>query len=459
MPNGKIDKDDLRRILALYEMAEHAAQEGADTHTVHEASNAFAALIKLLSKYGLTIGDIPELRNRHEQEQAKTSAKTTNATTDQSNVLQLIEHMLRSYSDIQSHEYTASALWICFTHVFSHFEINPRLALLSPVPGCGKSNTLTLIGKLAANAERHDHITPAALFRLIDNAAPTLILDEGENSGLRINADLRAVLDSGYQKGGVITRTIRGEARSFSTFAPIAIGAIGSLTLPLMQRSVVIQMHNAERTDLKTREDMASPREIARFNGLHRLIASWAQSVIQFDHSPPLPKILRGRVADNWRILVSVADSFGSAHWSEAARAAAIAFADGFFDENAAICLLYDIRTIFRRHDIDRIKSAVLIEKLRELDDGMGIWDAWRGENDDRSPHPITAGEIATMLRRFDRNLRPQTMFNLGSRAERGTAGRGYYRSQFERWWTRYCKADTDASADNVVRQLHPKSN
>jgi hypothetical protein len=192
---------------------------------------------------------------------------------------------------------------------------------------------------------------------------------------------------------------------------------------------------------------VAAPRrgggEIARFNGLHRLIVSWAQSVTQFDHSPALPKILRGRVADNWRILISIADSFGSTYWSDAARAAAIAFADGFFDENAAICLLYDIRTIFRRLDIDRIKSSVLIEKLRELDDGMGIWDAWRGENDDRAPHPITAGEVAAMLRRFDRNLRPQPMFNLGSRTERGTAGRGYYRSQFESWWARYCKADT----------------
>jgi hypothetical protein len=452
-----IGEGDLQRIVSLFEMSERASREDADEHSRNEAANAFVVLMRLLAKYGLSIGDIPELKRRHEQNEAAKAAKTASATPtqdDQPNVLELVQYVLKGFIDIQDHEFVGIGLWVLHTHVFGRFQISPRLALLSPTRGCGKSKALKLIEKLAANAERHDNISAAAIFRLIENAAPSLLLDEGDNLGLRIDRTLRAVLNSGHLKGGTITRVIRGEPRSFSTFAPAAIGAIGTLTLPLLHRSIVVQMHKTSRTDLKTVEMMASPEEITRLDGLRRLIISWAQSVIQFDPDPPLPKILRGRTADNWRVLIAIADSFGSAHWSEAARAAATVFADGYHDEDAAVSLLYDIRTIFRRLNVDRVKSAALAEMLNEMEDGVGIWSAWRGENDDQSPHAISQGEIAMLLRRFDRDLRPRTVFELGSRKERGSSGRGYYRQAFEKWWLRYCDPEVDegAGTDNVRR-------
>jgi hypothetical protein len=61
------------------------------------------------------------------------------------------------------------------------------------------------------------------------------------------------------------------------------------------------------------------------------------------------------------------------------------------------------------------------------MEDGVGIWSAWRGEKDDHSPHPITQGEIATLLRGFDhRKLRAKPLFALDSRKTRGKGGRGY---------------------------------
>ena len=74
-------------------------------------------------------------------------------------------------------------------------------------------------------------------------------------------------------------------------------------------------------------------------------------------------------------------------------------------------------------------------------------------------PHAITPGEIAALLRRFDLNLRPKPLFELGSRESRGKAARGFYKHQFEPWWQRYCpeKDDENADSDNV-RQLHTKS-
>ena len=290
---GGMNSDDLRKIVTTYEMTKRAAAEGADAHVRNEAANATVLLLSLLQKHGLDLSDIPELVRRHEQNEATKATKTASAAPaqdNQPNVLELVQHVLKSYDDIEDHEFVGVVLWILHTHVFNHFQISPRLALLSPTRGCGKSKTLKLIAKLAANAERHDNISAASIFRLIENTAPTLLLDEGDNLGLKIDRTLRSILNSGHMKGGVVTRTIRYEPKSYSTFAPAAIGAIGTLTLPLLHRSIVVQMHRSERTDLKTIEDLASPEEVTRLDGLRRLIIAWAQSVAQFDLNPPLPK-------------------------------------------------------------------------------------------------------------------------------------------------------------------------
>jgi len=365
--------------------------------------------------------------------------------------------MLRGYIDVQPHEYVGIALWILSTHVFNQFQISPRLALLSPVRNCGKTKVLVFTERLAASPERHDNITAASFFRIIESASPTLLLDEGDNLGLKIDRVMRSVLNSGHLMGGSITRTIRGQPQRFTTFAPAAISAIGTLPLPLLSRSIAVQMQRSARKDLKTIEEMKTPEEIKRFGVLRQHIVTWATGITRFDSDPPLPKILRGRTADNWRVLISIADSFDNAYWSNVAREAATVFAGGYYDEDACVALLYDIRTIFRRKAIDRIKSMALVAALCEMEDGVGVWSAWRGEADDQAPHPITQGGIATLLRRFDRNLRPKTLVGLGSHKTRGTAARGYYKHQFEHWWKTYCPEDTEDAADNL-RQLHPQS-
>jgi Protein of unknown function (DUF3631) len=292
------------------------------------------------------------------------------------------------------------------------------------------------------------------LFRLLDDGSPTMLLDEGDNIGLKIDQVMRRVLNDGYERGGRTGRMIKGVNREFSIFAPIAIGAIGTLPLPLMQRSVVITMQRSERNDLKTKEDLATPAEVNRLEAVRRIIVAWAQNAV-LSKAPRLPKILRLRTADNWRVLISVADSFGSAYWSKAARDAAAVFAAGYHDDAAPVALLVDIRTIFIRRHVDRIKSLDLAQELHQLEDGVGIWSAWCGDNDDQAPHAISQGEIATLLRRFSRTeLRPRSLFDLGSRNSRGVAGRGYYRKQFAPWWARYCTDHSEAE----IRQLRPEA-
>jgi hypothetical protein len=101
----------------------------------------------------------------------------------------------------------ATALWALHCWVFDRFNITPRLALLSPVYGCGKTTLLILLEALTPNSERIDNVTAASIYRSLDSAQPpTLLLDEGDNLGLLNDRNLRAVMNSGHRRGRRIRR-------------------------------------------------------------------------------------------------------------------------------------------------------------------------------------------------------------------------------------------------------------
>ena len=64
----------------------------------------------------------------------------------------------------------ALALWTVFTHTFDAWESSPRLALTSPVPGCGKTTVLSLLGQLVRRPLPTSNITSAVVFRAISSA-------------------------------------------------------------------------------------------------------------------------------------------------------------------------------------------------------------------------------------------------------------------------------------------------
>jgi hypothetical protein len=101
----------------------------------------------------------------------------------------------------------------------------------------------------------------------------------------------------------------------------MALAAIGTLPLPLMHRSILIEMSRATR-QLK-RFDSADVMTQLELNGVYRDVYQWAESAT-LSSDPPLPTGLANRPADNWRPLIAIADSVGGI-WPEYARDAAMA--------------------------------------------------------------------------------------------------------------------------------------
>src|SRR5262249_984918 len=291
----------------------------------HERNSAWDKLDELLRKHKKTWNDIPELLQATAEAPAEENVSATNGTKGGDICcLELANFILHGYVTLKEHEYLAVALWVLHTHVYQRFMVSPRLALLSPVRGCGKTTALHVLEALVSKAHRTDSISPAAIYHLINLHRPTFLLDEADNLGLMTNETLRAVLNSGHRKGGHRTIMSRGHPRDYQLFGPAAFGAIGMLPLPLMHRSIILHME---------RQAMPAPRQLSDkdledtrrdLNAIYTQVYQWANSgKLVLDPDPALPKELRNRVADNWRPLISIANSFGSA-WAEKAWEAAL---------------------------------------------------------------------------------------------------------------------------------------
>jgi hypothetical protein len=361
--------------------------------------------------------------------------------------LDLVEGMLRRYVQATDYEYVAASLWVAHTHVYDRFAFTPRLALTSPTSDCGKTTLLLMLEALCANPHKSDDVTPASLLRLIDLGVTTLLCDEIDNADLANNRTFRTIANGGHRRGGRIARTIDGRPQSFSTFAPMALAAISavSLPLPLRRRSISIHMERADDSSDLTRFDEISDK--AALDIVHRSVSLWANAAT-LAPDPAMPQGLRGRSADNWRVLFSIADAYGEG-WGERARLAALIMARGYRDEDIVVTLLRHIREIFEAHPVDRIASAVLVGALLDLEDAP--WAEWRGVKDDQQPRKLTQASLAALLKAF--HIRARSIWPAGRTAD-SKSRKGYYRADFEAAWRAYCPRDGTPAQANVFKLL-----
>jgi Protein of unknown function (DUF3631) len=205
-----------------------------------------------------------------------------------------------------------------------------------------------------------------------------------------------------------------------------------------MSRSIIINMVRHDGAQTLRRFD-CNDREDLDIVYSHAVV--WSRDV-RLNLDPPMPAELRGRQADNWRPLLAIADACGPA-WGGEAREAARAFARGYYDdEDLAVVLLQDIRTIFDARGVDRLFSKSIVEALRAMDDAP--WSEWRGVHDNQQPRPLSQAQLAAILKRF--GIRPRSIWP--SRGEGSRSFKGYYRDMFQAAWRAYCGGEGGRAAE-----------
>jgi hypothetical protein len=260
----------------------------------------------------------------------------------------------------------------------------------------------------------------------------TILLDEGNNQHLLEDTTLRAVLNGNKRTDNLIRAGKSRDVNFYRAFSPLAIGAKGHLPNDLLQRCIVIRMHrHPPDAPPLTPLDENDIGFLLLTDTVRNMILKWAAEA-QLNLSPPdIPA--RNRYADNWRPLISIADSLGH---GDRARELMAAMTRGLPDEDLSVLLLIAIRDIFETLRVNRIFSAELVTMLHAREGEP--WSEWMGVNGDQKPaHPLTQTQLANVLHDFE--IVPKTVSKLGSRTARGPSARGYRREQFEKARASYC--------------------
>ena len=330
---------------------------------------------------------------------------------------------IRRYVVMEDGAAESMALWAIHAHALDAFGISPRLAITSPEKGCGKTTALDVMGRLVPRSLPTANITAASIFRTIEMAGPTLLIDEADTF-LKDNDEMRGVLNSGHRRSTAnIIRTVGEdhEPRQFSTWAATAIAMIGRLPDTLEDRSIPIRLRR--RLPSETIESLRWDR-MNELDLLARKAARWAADNIDALRriDPVMPAGLINRAADNWRPLLAIADIAGGS-WPQHARKIMLAVAGPNSNEQSIrVMLLEDIQATFEEKCTDRLSSAELVAALTEMEGRP--WPEWRGGK------PLTQSGLAKQLGHF--GIAPANL-RTGE-----TVVRGYRKEQFGDAFARY---------------------
>lgn len=345
------------------------------------------------------------------------------------------------------HSQVAVTLWVAHTHAVDAFESTPRLALISPEKGSGKTRTLEVLALLVPHPLHAVNISAAALYRVVADKRPTLLLDEADSYLGAVIAkqheDLRGLINAGHRRGATVYRgEVSGKAVQvveFPAFAPCALAGIGDLPDTILDRSVIVPMKRRapdEQVDA-FRERLARPTA----DPLRDRLTAWADERIGQlrDAWPEMPPTITDRAADVWEPLLAIADAAGGT-WPACARAAAVEInrVRTERDPSLGVQLLHDCRRIFTERDVDRLPTDELVQALIDLDESP--WGDLRGK-------PLDARGLARRLRKYD--VRPADhRFTEGVR-------KGYRTEDFHDAWQRYLPTVVADVADVA----HPQGN
>src|SRR5665213_570536 len=329
--------------------------------------------------------------------------------------------IIRRYLVLADDAIIALILWIVHTHAFAAAQSSAILALLSPVPRCGKTTVLQVLEALCARPLSVTNLTTAGFFRAIAAFEPTLLLDEVDTY-LKNDAELIGLLNRGHTRMGAVT--VRNEKQGdtfvptrYSLWAPKALAAIGTIPITLMDRSIALPMRR--KAPHEHVERIRSDR-LEEFSVLSQKIARWVRDNIERLEiaDPPVPSELHSRAADSWRPLLAIADLVGGP-WPELSRQSAVTLLGNEADSvSPAIQWLSDIREIFQGvPKVDAMPTHILLHALCIKEESV-----WLEANHGKQ---LSAERLAALIKPF--GITPDKIRLPGEKK----AFRGYRRVDF----------------------------
>ncbi|MEP6606341.1 MAG: DUF3631 domain-containing protein, partial [Nitrosospira sp.] len=353
-------------------------------------------------------------------------------------VLNEVRAAFNRHAILPAHADVTMTLWCAFTWFIEAAYFAPLLVIRAPESECGKTTVKDIVELFVRRPLSNEGVTLAALFRVVEQVQPTLLLDDADSWLLRDPNDERhSLINSGHKRGGKVLRCAPDtfELQSFSTFCAKAIIFIGKSKDTLHNRSIEILLRR------KLAGESITPLRTADRSHYELLRSKLARMEIDYlsafaKATPSFLPGLENRAADNWESLFAIADIAGG-EWPELARSAALALIGSReLVVSIGVELLSDIAQIFETKCLDRIRTAELIAAL--CSDPEALWSSFN------KGRPISPRQIAQRLAEY--SIQPKTI-----RFSYQDTSKGYELGQFRDAFARYLQIPPDTDISSVT--------
>jgi hypothetical protein len=286
---------------------------------------------------------------------------------DADKLLNNIEKYISEHAILPEGASATIALWCLASYSINSFRIYPKLFITSPEKRCGKSTVLDLIEAFSYKPLIVSNMTPATIYRVIDQEQPTLIIDEADTFLANGSTDMTGIINSGHSKSKAHVMRCVGdghEVKVFSTWTPMVLAAIGLLPSTIMDRSIVIPLKRKAKNQTSKRIEVDL---LSRAKGERKKLLKWsidkAKAIEQNQIEPP--SCGNDRAVDNWLPMFTIA-KLVSDNWFEKCKTAYVILNQHENEPELSTLLLADIKEIFNNHNDNKISSADLVNKLNE---------------------------------------------------------------------------------------------
>ncbi|MBM3956856.1 MAG: DUF3631 domain-containing protein [Gemmatimonadetes bacterium] len=356
------------------------------------------------------------------------------------NLVKDLDTFVGRYVVLDASQRLAVIAWILAAWMDEGFAQFGYLVIVSVEKRSGKTRLIEVIWLFAPRPlPPAPSMSPAALFRLIENHHPTVFIDEAQGlASPRTESQeaLNEILCAGVRPNAVVFRCVgdEHEPMAFRVYCPKVIALIGRLNEVLEDRSIVIRMRRKKKDEKahpfrpRRAEEEAQDlrRRIVRWVADNRAAVEQAYSVIA------APEFLNDRAAENWTPVLAVMQVAAPSRVPELIEDAKEIEVEEAKDDSIGVQLLSDILETFDSLRAEKLSTKFLLSRLKQLDERP--WATWGHGGEGLTPHAL-----ARILRGFE--IEPEKW-------REGEAGvRGYRRNAFEDAWARYLPGRRESKA------------
>ncbi|NOT18099.1 MAG: DUF3631 domain-containing protein [Sulfuriferula sp.] len=358
-----------------------------------------------------------------------------NEPINPADLLDEVKATIKRFIILDDEQATVSALWCAMTWFIEHIDIAPLCLINAPEKACGKSELLKTIKGMSCRPLLTENATTSALFRAVELWKPTLLIDESDTF-FKEKPEMTGVVNAGYERsGGVLRSEPDSSGKSYipKLFPVYSAKAIAGIMLEkhladaTLSRGVMIRMRKRMSFE---HSDELSTAEDGLFDGISSRLARFAEDYgerVRYESKKridggKLISVLSDRENKHYRPLLAIASMAGDKWQSMATNAAIILCASVDKSISTGNELLNDIRDVFERLKVDKIKLVELVTALCEDEE-----NAWATYNYGKA---LSTRQLSKLLGAY--GISSKTY-----RYDYETA-KGYERAQFDEVFKRY---------------------